>query len=104
MTITSINISEEKLKEICLKNRVKELSIFGSALRDDFNSNSDIDLLITFDDSTQYSLFDIVRIKEEFEKFLERPVDLVNRTAIEKSKNIYRKKAILGNARVIYAA
>jgi predicted nucleotidyltransferase len=104
MTNTGINISAEKLKEICLKNRVKELSIFGSALRDDFNSGSDIDLLITFDDSTEYSLFDIVRIKEEFEIFLERPVDLVNRKAIERSKNIFRKKAILESARVIYAA
>jgi len=104
MTINSINLPEETLKEICLKHKVKELSIFGSALRDDFNTNSDIDLLVTFDDSTQYSLFDIVRIKEEFEKFLERPVDLVNRKAIEMSKNIYRKKAILESARVIYAA
>ncbi|MGD1006752.1 MAG: nucleotidyltransferase domain-containing protein [Ignavibacteriaceae bacterium] len=104
MPITGINFSENELKELCLKNQVKELSIFGSALRDDFNSDSDIDLLITFDDSTQYSLFDIVRIKEEFENFLERPVDLVNRKAIERSKNIYRKKAILESARVIYAA
>jgi predicted nucleotidyltransferase len=104
MTINSIDLPEETLKEICLKHKVKELSIFGSALRDDFNTNSDIDLLVTFDDSTQYSLFDIVRIKEEFEKFLERPVDLVNRKAIEMSKNIYRKKAILESAQVIYAA
>jgi predicted nucleotidyltransferase len=104
MPITGINFSENELKELCLKNQVKELSIFGSALRDDFNSDSDIDLLITFDDSTQYSLFDIVRIKEEFENFLERPVDLVKRKAIERSKNIYRKKAILESARVIYAA
>jgi predicted nucleotidyltransferase len=104
MTINSIDLSEETLKEICLRNKVKELSIFGSALRDDFNTNSDIDLLVTFDDSVQYSLFDIVRIKEDFEKFLDRPVDLVNRKAIEMSKNIYRKKAILESARVIYAA
>jgi len=104
MTITGISISEEKLKEICLKNQVKELSIFGSALRDDFNSDSDIDLLITYDDNTHYSLFDIVRIKEEFESFLKRPVDLVNRKAIELSKNHFRKKAILESARVIYAA
>jgi predicted nucleotidyltransferase len=104
MTNYDIIFSDEKLKEICLKNRVTELSIFGSALRDDFNSNSDIDLLVTFDDSTAYSLFDIVRIKEEFEIFLQRPVDLVNRKAIERSKNIFRKKAILESAKVIYAA
>lgn len=104
MTINSIKLPEDKLKEICLKNQVKELSIFGSALRDDFNSSSDIDLLVTFNDNTGYSLFDIVRIKEEFEQFLERPVDLVNRNAIERSKNKYRKKAILESAKVIYAA
>jgi predicted nucleotidyltransferase len=104
ISIRGINLSEEKLKEICLKNQVKELSIFGSALREDFNSNSDIDLLVTFSDTAQNSLFDIVRIKEEFENFLERPVDLVNRKAVEESKNIYRKKAILESAKVIYAA
>jgi len=104
MTINNIDLSEERLKEICLKYQVKELSIFGSALRDDFNSGSDIDLLVTFYDNTGYSLFEIVRIKEEFEQFLNRPVDLVNRKAIGKSKNRYRKRAILESAKVIYPA
>ena len=102
MTINNINVPDEKLKELCGKYLVKELSLLGSGLRSDFNRESDIDLLVTFEESANYSLFDIVRIKEEFEKFFNRPVDLIDREAIEKSTNVYRKKAILESAKVIY--
>jgi predicted nucleotidyltransferase len=104
MTISNLVIQEDKLNFLCKKFFIKELSIFGSSLREDFNSNSDIDLLVTFEDSTNYSLFDIVKIKEEFEKFFNKPVDLISKKAVEKSTNMYRKKNILGSAKVIYAS
>jgi len=104
MMMNNLNISQEKLSLLCKKYLIKELSLFGSALRIDFDEDSDIDLLVTFEDKTKYSLFDIVRVKEDFEKLFDRPVDIVNRKAIEKSKNSYRKKAILDTAKVIYAS
>jgi len=104
MTINNLDIQEEQLREICKKYLIKELALFGSALRDDFTENSDIDLLYTFQDVAKHSLFDIVRIKEEFEKLFGRPVDLVSRSAIERSRNKYRKNTILKKTKVIYAA
>ena len=103
MKINGLNIPEEKLSALCQKYLVKELSIFGSILRDDFKSESDIDLLITFNEKANYSLFDIVRIQEEFAKLFGRPVDIVSRRAVERSRNFYRKKAILDTAKIIYA-
>lgn len=104
MTVNKIRIPEEKLSEICRRYKINELALFGSALREDFTEHSDIDLLYVFEENSTHSLFDVVGIKEEFEKLLGRPVDFVSRRAIERSRNIYRKKAILENVRIIYAA
>ncbi len=104
MTINILNIQDERLKEICKRYLIKELAIFGSALKEDFNDSSDVDLLYTFQDTANHSLFDVVKIKEEFEKLFGRSVDLLSRRAIERSRNEFRKKAILANTKIIYAA
>lgn len=104
MTINTLNIQDERLKEICKRYLIKELAIFGSALKEDFNDSSDVDLLYTFQDTANHSLFDVVKIKEEFEKLFGRSVDLLSRRAIERSRNEFRKKAILANTKIIYAA
>jgi len=104
MTINNINIQEEQLKEICTRYLIEELAIFGSALREDFNDSSDVDLLYTFQETARHSLFDVVKIKEEFEKLFGRSVDLISCRAIEKSRNEFQKKAILINTKIIYAA
>jgi len=102
--MNNFKIPQKEIESFCQKYNIKELAVFGSFLRDDFNDNSDIDLLYTFKENSGYSLFDIVRIKEEIEIVFNRPVDFVSRKAIEKSKNIYRKRAILENSKVIYAS
>jgi uncharacterized protein len=104
MIIYKLKIPEEQLRKICEKYLVKELAVFGSVLDGNFNDDSDIDLLYTFEDNAEHSLFSKVRIKEEFEKLFGRPVDLISRKAIENSRNIYKKRAILEHSRVIYAA
>jgi predicted nucleotidyltransferase len=104
MTINNLNFPEERLRKICEKYLVKELAVFGSALDGDFKDDSDIDLLYTFKDNAEHSLFSKVRIKEEFENLFGRPVDLISRKAIESSRNIYKRKAILEHSKVIYAA
>jgi hypothetical protein len=104
MTIKNINIQEEKLKEICRNYSIKELSMFGSILRSDFDSGSDIDLLIEFEPDMRISLFDIVDLKKEFEKLFGREVDIVTKNAIKRSRNHLRKKNILENYKVVYAS
>jgi predicted nucleotidyltransferase len=99
-----VSIPRKKLAEFCRRWRISELALFGSALRDDFRPNSDIDLLVSFSPRTKISLFDLVRMQNELKEIFGREVDLVERRAIEKSENYIRRKSILSNTKVIYAA
>jgi len=104
MTVNNINIPDKKLRLICRKYSIKELSLFGSALRSDFNPDSDLDFLVEFSKDARISLFDLVDLQEELKLLLKREVDILTKKSIEKSRNYIRKKAILENYRVIYAA
>jgi len=104
MTVNSINIQKEKLSEICKRYKIIELALFGSALREDFTEKSDIDLLVEFMPDSGITLFNIVDLKDEFEKLFGRDVDIVPKNAVKKSRNYLRKNAILKNYKVIYAS
>lgn len=99
-----IDIPREKIEGFCRRWRIVELALFGSALREDFGPDSDVDVLVRFDPEARHTLFDMVRMQDELEVILGREIDLVERTAIERSRNYIRRKAILGSAEVIYAA
>ena len=99
-----IEVPAGKLEAFCKKWDVVDLSLFGSVLRDDFMPASDADVLVTFADGTRHGLFDMVRMRYGLEDILRRKVDLVSRRAVERSRNSIRCEAILGSARVIYAA
>ena len=101
MKFPNIELDEKILIELSHKYNIIELSLFGSVLRDDFTLTSDIDILIVFSPDTQYSFFDILHIKEDFQKQLGRPIDLVEKEGI---KNPYRRDEILSTNKVIYAA
>jgi len=99
----AIEIQIDKIENFCQKWKIKEFALFGSVLRDDFNPiKSDVDVLLTFFNEQDLSLFDLVDMKEELEIMFQRKVDLVSKKSIEKSKNPYRKKEILENYEVIY--
>ena len=87
--------------KLCKKYYVVELSIFGSSLRDDFNENSDVDILVSFERNSNITLFDIIEIENEFTKLLNRKVDVVERESL---KNPIRKNKILSTREIIYAA
>ena len=92
------------LADFARRWQVKELAIFGSALRDDFGPESDVDLLVTFEPDAEWSLFDHVTMQDELEALFQRPVDLVGHRAVKRSANPFRRRAILDSARTIYAA
>lgn len=92
------------IRDFCCRNGIVELQVFGSVLRNDFNESSDIDFLVSFDDNSVHTLFDIARMKIEFEALVGRPVDFVNKKALMNSKNFLRRDAILKDTAVIYAA
>jgi uncharacterized protein len=97
-------ITSEQLTEFCQQWQVAELSLFGSILRDDFNADSDIDVLVTYRPTAKRGLFEKIRMKEELSSLLHREVDLVSKKAIEQSHNWLRRKNILSSAEVIYVA
>lgn len=96
-----ISVPEEKIKLFCLKWRIKELSFFGSVLRDDFAPESDIDVLIDFLPDASWG-WDVVDMKNELASILGRNIDFVSKSAILSSENPYRKNEILNSAKVIY--
>jgi predicted nucleotidyltransferase len=51
---------------------ITELSIFGSSIRDDFNINSDIDILVSFNDSSEIDLFDVMDLEKVFSHFIKK--------------------------------
>jgi predicted nucleotidyltransferase len=79
------------------------MALFGSVLRHDFRADSDVDVLVTFSQDARHSLLDMVRMEDELSLIFGRRVDLVDRTAIERSRNYIRRKAILNSAEAIYA-
>ena len=99
-----IAIDKEQVAAFCQKHHIIKLALFGSVLRDDFRADSDVDVLVTFADGANWSLFDHLAMEEELSRLLGRKVDLVSRRAIERSKNWVRKEAILAGAESIYAS
>ena len=104
MRKSAFPVSQKKLIDFCHRWQITELSIFGSALREDFNSKSDLDVLIAFAPDSNWSLIDHIHMQEELSAIAGRPVDLVSKRAIERSENWIRREAILKSAKVIYAA
>ena len=99
-----IHVPGSRLTEYCRANGIKRLDVFGSALRADFGPESDIDLLVEFEPDRKLGFFDFVRIEQEFADLFGRKVDLVERIAVERSRNYIRRAAILGSAETIHVA
>jgi predicted nucleotidyltransferase len=91
-----------EIGKFCRRWKIQELAVFGSVLRPDFDSESDIDVIVTFDDDANWSLLDHIRMQQELQALLQRDVDLVTRRALGKSQNWVRRKEILSTASVIF--
>ena len=98
----NINLDTETISKICQNWQIVELALFGSVLREDFNSNSDIDILVSFADDAKITFFDLDDLEQEFSQLFNRPVDVVTKAAIEQSHNWIRRNNILGNFQIIY--
>ncbi len=101
MANSKIKIPSEKIAEFCKRNHIRKLSLFGSVLGDDFNSDSDIDFLVEFEDGKIPGLIGLSRMERELSEMLDgRKVDL--RTPQDLSK--YFREDVLARAEVQYAA
>ncbi|MDE3045337.1 MAG: nucleotidyltransferase family protein [Verrucomicrobiota bacterium] len=99
-----ISFPRAQIEEFCKRWKIIEFSFFGSVLRDDFHLTSDIDVLVKFSSNSSWGLLDHAKMEEELSQIFNRPVDLVNKKAVENSHNWIRKQNILESAEVYYAA
>lgn len=100
----AIEEKRERLISACRRFHVARLEIFGSAARGkDFDpDHSDADFLVDFaPDAARDFYFDL---KEAFERILGRNVDLIDRKAIERSRNYIRRNHVLSEAEPLYVA
>ena len=66
-----ITVPERKIAEFCKRWDVIELALFGSVLSADFDSNSDIDVPVTFSDNAERTLFDLIRMEGELKEIFD---------------------------------
>ena len=95
-------IPRDQIVTFCRRWKIRELALFGSALRDDFTANSDVDLLVTFSPDAEWGLLDHIAMQHELQDMLHRPVDLVSRRALERSQNWLRRQEILSSSRILF--
>ena len=96
----------ETLAALCRRHGVARLDVFGSAARGvDFDpARSDVDLLVEFTPSTPRRLAALLDFEAEAGKALARPVEVVDRRAIEESENYIRRRRILAEAEALFVA
>jgi len=101
MNVHGIDISPGRLAPFCRKWQVTEFALFGSILREDFGPESDVDVLVTFQPQAQWSLWDLVDMRDELQELFGREIDLIEKEAL---RNPFRRHEILKSYRVVYAA
>jgi uncharacterized protein len=100
MPTAAIEIPFERLAEFCRRYQVRELALFGSALRGDFGPDSDVDLLVEFEPSAQVGFLTLSKMQRELSALTGRRVDLVPKRGLKEKI----RQAVLDSAEVIYAA
>ncbi|NOH04536.1 MAG: nucleotidyltransferase family protein [Chloroflexi bacterium] len=96
-----IPFNAKKIAAFCKRWKISEFSFFGSVIRDDFRPDSDVDVLVSFQPNSGWSLLDLIKIQEELEAMFQRKVDLVEKEAL---RNPYRRHSILSGREILYAA
>lgn len=92
------------LHHVCQQHRIKTLALFGSAIREDFGTDSDVDFLVEFSPDATPDLTQLITLQHELEQLVGRPVDLVERHAVEQSRNYIRRRQILSRLKPVYVA
>lgn len=99
-----LGLSPAQISMFCQRWQIRELWLFGSALRQDFRADSDIDLLVSYQADAHHGLLARARMSNELEILCGRAVDLMTKQSIEQSQNELRRQDILASAQAIYVA
>ena len=93
-----INLPTDKVAEFCRRHRIRRLALFGSVLRNDFRSDSDVDVLVEFEKGVRVGMIRLAGIELELSKLIGRKVDLNTPGFLSK----YHRDRILNEALVQY--
>lgn len=96
-----VRFDRQRIAELCRRYGVAELALFGSVLRDDFGTDSDVDVLVSFAPEVHPSLLELAELREDLTDIFGREVDVVERAGL---RNPFRRRAILSTAETVYAA
>lgn len=102
-TLTKVGhlaVDMDAIRAFAEKHSLEELSIFGSALRDDFSPESDVDVLFELVDKRSLTIDQYLQMQDELEALFGRQVDLVQRSAVT---NPFRRHSILTTRQKLYA-
>jgi predicted nucleotidyltransferase len=94
-----VSVSRAAIREFCRAHAVRELAVFGSAVRDDFSCNSDVDVLIDLAPGARVGLVTLQRMRDELANIFGHPVDLLTRNGL--NPNI--RDQVLRDAQVIHS-
>lgn len=95
-----LNKYREQINKLCGENNVRKLLVFGSAVKDELNETSDIDLLVDFNDTDPHQYTDhYYQLKFNLEDMFKRPIDLLEQRAL---KNKYLKEEIENTSVLLY--
>ena len=95
-----IKVNSSEIAEFCRRNRIRRLAFFGSVLRADFGSESDVDVLVEFEPGVRIGLLGMAALENQLTSIVGRRVDL--RTPQDLSR--YFREDVLARAEVQYAA
>lgn len=95
-----IAVDAEAIAGFCAKHHIRSLSFFGSVLRDDFGPDSDVDVLVVFEEGREPGLMRLAGMEREFSDILKRKADM--RTPEDLSR--YFRDEVVAKAETQYAA
>lgn len=101
MTLTSgMSVPVERIAEICRQYQVRELSLFGSAVRGGMGPESDIDVMVEFDADAMVGILRFAALSDDLEAVFGRRVDLVTKLGLKP----WVRPHVLREAKILYAA
>ena len=92
-------ISKEKIEEFCRKHHIGKLALFGSVLREDFRSESDVDVLVEFEPGHVPGLA-FFSMEEELSEILGHKVELHTPQFLSR----YFRDRVMADAEIQYVA
>lgn len=93
------DVPMDQIRAFCSKWKVREFALFGSVLREDFGPQSDIDVLVSFEETAPWSLWDLIDMRDELSTTFGRDVDLIEKEGL---RNPFRRHEILQTRQVVY--